>query len=94
MRALVLPFIYGTLAVPHIGHLYTSVIADVLARYVALKRGGGPSFLNTGTDEHGFKIQHAAQRAGMEPKVFCDEISRRFKVGLTTLPFARTSILT
>lgn len=62
------------------GHLYTSVIADVISRYAKLRSGGGPTYLNTGTDEHGLKIQQAAQAAGVEPKAFCDRISTRFKV--------------
>lgn len=65
---------------PHIGHLYTSVIADTIARYVSLLDVKRVTFLNTGTDEHGLKIQLAAQSAGMAPKEFCDRISKGFKV--------------
>lgn len=69
-----------TLTAPHIGHLYTSVIADVINRYSSLCNPDRATFLNTGTDEHGLKIQKAAQSAGMEPKEFCDRISKRFRV--------------
>ncbi|KAF8337627.1 putative methionyl-tRNA synthetase [Cantharellus anzutake] len=66
-------------AAPHIGHLYTSVIADVLVRYSRLRHPDRPVFLNTGTDEHGLKIQQAAEAAGENPMQFCDRISERFK---------------
>lgn len=66
--------------VPHVGHLYTSVIGDIIHRYAGLRNPGGSTFLNTGTDEHGLKIQKAAQAAGSDPKAFTDHISRRFKV--------------
>lgn len=68
------------LIVPHVGHLYTSVIGDIINRYAGLRNPEGSTFLNTGTDEHGLKIQKAAQAAGSEPKAFTDQISRRFKV--------------
>ena len=68
-------------AAPHIGHLYSLVAADVLARYQAL-RGRDVKFL-AGTDEHGMKLQKAAQKhfgeAGRE-REFCDLLSLRFKV--------------
>jgi methionyl-tRNA synthetase len=70
----------ATPTAPHIGHLYTSVIADVITRYMSLLNAKRVTFLNTGTDEHGLKIQRAAQSAGMEPKEFCDRISKGFKV--------------
>ncbi len=62
---------------PHIGHAYTTVAADVLARF---HRGQGENiFLLTGTDEHGLKIQKTAEEKGMEPQKFADEISGEFK---------------
>ncbi|CAO3660856.1 unnamed protein product [Umbelopsis vinacea] len=64
-------------AAPHIGHLYSAVIADSITRYHELK--GEASLLLTGTDEHGLKIQQAAAANKMEPLAFCDEISQRFK---------------
>ncbi|KAF8311059.1 hypothetical protein DL93DRAFT_2061473 [Clavulina sp. PMI_390] len=68
-------------AVPHIGHLYTSVIADIATRFHQLRhdiKDPSGTFLNTGTDEHGLKIQRAAEAARKDPKLFCDQISRRF----------------
>ncbi|KAJ3062141.1 methionyl-tRNA synthetase [Podochytrium sp. JEL0797] len=64
-------------AVPHIGHLYSAVIADSLNRWHAFK--GHQAIYSTGTDEHGLKIQEAAKQAKMEPKEFCDGISQKFK---------------
>lgn len=63
--------------VPHIGHAYTTIAADVLARYKRMK--GYDVFLLTGTDEHGQKIAEAARSSGKEPQQFCDEIVIRFK---------------
>lgn len=62
---------------PHIGHAYTTVAADVLARWH--RERGEKIFLSVGTDEHGLKIQQKAQVAGKEPQVFVDEISQQFK---------------
>lgn len=62
---------------PHIGHAYTSVAADVLARFHKLQ--GEEVFLLMGTDEHGLKIQKKAEEAGKEPKIYADEISGEFK---------------
>ncbi|KAH6987927.1 tRNA synthetases class I (M)-domain-containing protein [Ilyonectria sp. MPI-CAGE-AT-0026] len=64
-------------AAPHIGHLYTMVLTDVLKRWEQLK--GNQAFYTTGTDEHGMKIQRAAAKAGMPPKEFCDNNSRKFR---------------
>lgn len=72
-------------AAPHIGHLYTLVAADVLARYQA-QRGRQVEFL-AGTDEHGMKIQKAARKYFEEPGrelEFCDLLSLRFKVNICT----------
>ena len=61
----------------HLGHLYTTVMADSLKRYYELKQI--PSTLSVGTDEHGLKIQQAAETAGAkDPKTFCDEVSKDF----------------
>ncbi|MEM5808026.1 MAG: methionine--tRNA ligase [Candidatus Aenigmatarchaeota archaeon] len=69
--------IYYVNDVPHIGHAYTTIAADVIARWHRLK--GEDVFFLTGTDEHGEKIQQAAEKAGKEPKKFCDEIAKKFK---------------
>ncbi|KAI5461637.1 tRNA synthetase class I [Mariannaea sp. PMI_226] len=64
-------------AAPHIGHLYTIVLSDVLKRWQQLN--GKTAFLCTGTDEHGMKIQRAALKEGLPPKEFCDANSLKFK---------------
>jgi methionyl-tRNA synthetase len=69
--------IYYVNDVPHIGHAYTTIIADTLARYSRLK--GHETFFLTGTDEHGQKIQEAALSRGKSPKEYADEISSKFK---------------
>ena len=55
---------------PHVGHAYTTVAADVLARYWREKLGKDNVFFLTGTDEHGQKIAEAAERAGQKPNDF------------------------
>lgn len=85
-------------AAPHIGHLYSLVAADVLARYQAL-RGRDVKFL-AGTDEHGMKLQKAAQKHFGEPgreREFCDLLSLRFKVGVRSVNaamFVLTNVIT
>ncbi len=70
------PIYYAT-GDPHIGHAYTTFLADTLARYHR-QTGARVRFL-TGTDEHGQKIQEEATRRGVEPQQLCDEMARRFK---------------
>lgn len=62
---------------PHLGHSYTSIIADVLARHHRLL--DKEVFFLTGTDEHGTKVVKAAEKAGKNPKEFVNEISTEFK---------------
>jgi len=69
--------IYYVNASPHIGHAYTTVSCDVLARYKRLD-GYNVKFL-TGTDEHGQKVDKAAKDAGITPQRFVDEVSQRFR---------------
>ena len=69
--------IYYVNASPHIGHAYTTILADVLARYHKLS--GDRTFFMTGTDEHGDKIAEAAQKAGVDPKTYADGISAQFR---------------
>lgn len=64
-------------AEPHIGHAYQKIVADALARWHKLL-GEDVRFL-TGTDEHGKKVQNAAEAAGKNPKEFVDETSKKFK---------------
>lgn len=63
--------------VPHIGHAYEKIATDVLVRH--FKQRGRETFLLTGSDEHGIKIQKTAAEKGVSPKEFCDEISDKFK---------------
>jgi methionyl-tRNA synthetase len=69
--------IYYVNDVPHIGHAYTTIIADTLARYSRLK--GHETLFLTGTDEHGQKIEEAAKKRGKTPKEYADEISKKFR---------------
>ena len=69
--------IYYVNDAPHIGHAYTTLACDVLARFMRLD-GRHVHFL-TGTDEHGQKVEKSAQAAGMEPKAFCDKVSQNFR---------------
>ncbi|MBN2389576.1 MAG: class I tRNA ligase family protein, partial [Anaerolineae bacterium] len=69
--------IYYVNDVPHIGHAYTTILADVLARYARLR--GQDTFFLTGTDEHGQKVQDAAQKRGVPPQAQADETMLRFQ---------------
>ena len=69
--------IYYPSAKPHMGHAYSSIIADFFARFK--KISGNDVYFLTGTDEHGQKIERAAKQNSMEPLTFCDEISQTFK---------------
>lgn len=69
---------------PHIGHLYSLVTADILARFNRLSNPERPVNFVTGTDEHGMKIQRAAKAAGLEPRPFCDQLSQEFRVSNQT----------
>ena len=86
--------IYYPSGEPHMGHAYSSIIADVFARF---KRNDNCKvhFL-TGTDEHGLKIQKAAEKSGLDPKTYCDKISKVFKdltkkLNLSNNDFIRTT---
>lgn len=69
--------IYYPNDVPHLGHAYTTIAADVLARWNKLL--GKDVFFLTGTDEHGKKLEEAAKKAGLSPKKFVDSIIPEFK---------------
>src|ERR1700691_478697 len=62
---------------PHLGHAYTSVGCDALARFMRLD-GRRVMFL-TGTDEHGQKVEQAARAAGLAPQDYCDRVSAEFR---------------
>ena len=86
--------IYYVNARPHIGHAYTTIVADVVARRRRLL-GDDVRFL-TGTDEHGQKIERAAAAAGTTPQAFADSVSAQFsglwkRMGLTHDHFIRTT---
>ena len=68
--------IYYVNDIPHIGHAYTTILADVLSRYQ--KQIGNDSFFLTGVDEHGQKVQEAAKKRGVNPLQHCDEMAKRF----------------
>ncbi|MHB8843827.1 MAG: methionine--tRNA ligase [Nitrospirota bacterium] len=86
--------IYYVNDVPHIGHAYTTIAADVLARYHRLL--GDPVFFLTGTDEHGQKVEKAAQERGKTAKEHADLLSENFKklwvkLEITNDAFMRTT---
>ena len=79
---------------PHLGHAYTSVACDAIARYMRLD-GLDVKFL-TGTDEHGQKVEKSAKAAGVPPQAFVDEVSEHFRhmaqiLNLTNDDFIRTT---
>ena len=61
---------------PHIGHSYTSIICDTLARFYRLNNFD--VLFTTGTDEHGLKVEKAAKKSGMTPNTFVDMVSKNF----------------
>jgi hypothetical protein len=86
--------IYYVNDAPHIGHAYTTLLADVLARYHRLL--GTPTYFLTGTDEHGQKVFEAARELGITPQEQCDNTVVRFqglwkKLGITHDDFIRTT---
>ncbi len=86
--------IYYPSAKPHMGHAYSSIVADFFAR--AKRIQGYNVFFLTGTDEHGQKIQRAAQNVKKDPLIFCDELSKTFKdlsktLNLSNNDFIRTT---
>ena len=86
--------IYYPSAKPHMGHAYSSIIADFFARFKRID-GFDVQFL-TGTDEHGLKIQRSAEKENTEPLEFCNQISKTFRdlsqtLNLTNTDFIRTT---
>ena len=71
--------IYYVNAAPHIGHSYTNIAADALARFMRRRLGDGSVWFLTGTDEHGQKIQKAADAQGLTAQVFVDNTVAQFK---------------
>ena len=83
--------IYYPSAKPHMGHAYSSIIADFFARFKRID-GYNVHFL-TGTDEHGLKIQRAAEKNKLDPLKFCDEISQTFRKLSRTLNLSNTDFI-
>jgi methionyl-tRNA synthetase len=86
--------IYYVNGAPHIGHAYTSIAADVIARWKRLD--GYDVFFLTGTDEHGQKVQAAAAEAGLSPQAFADQVAADFRdmadrIDITYDDFIRTT---
>jgi methionyl-tRNA synthetase len=86
--------IYYVNDVPHIGHAYTTIAADTLARYHRLR--GQPTYFLTGTDEHGQKVQAAAMAQGLTPQELADRNSNNFRslwtsMGISNDDFIRTT---
>ena len=86
--------IYYPSGKPHMGHAYSSIVADIFARFKRLE-GYNVLFL-TGTDEHGLKIQREAEKNKKDPKIFCNELSEKFKdltkvLNLSNDDFIRTT---
>ena len=86
--------IYYVNGAPHIGHAYTTIAADVLARWMRLE--GREVFFLTGTDEHGQKVAQAAAAAGQDPQAFVDGLAAQFqdmtaRVGCSNDDFIRTT---
>src|SRR3954454_22686845 len=86
--------IYYVNAAPHLGHAYTTIAADVMARH--MRQRGEDVFFLTGTDEHGEPVALAADREGVTPKELADRNAERFKALMPVLDasndfFIRTS---
>jgi methionyl-tRNA synthetase len=86
--------IYYVNARPHIGHAYSTIVADVIARRHRLL--GDDTYFLTGTDEHGQKIERSASAAGIPPQQFADQVSKTFsdlwkRMGITNDDFIRTT---
>jgi methionyl-tRNA synthetase len=83
--------IYYVNDVPHLGHAYTTIVADTLARFHRL-RGDDTRFL-TGTDEHGQKVEEAATKRGLTPRQLVDEVAPRFAEAWRTLGIANDDFI-
>ena len=83
--------IYYVNDVPHIGHAYTTIAADTLARWH--KAGGEKTWFLTGTDEHGQKIQEAAERNNVTPQEWVDRMAENFKALWKKLNISNTEFI-
>lgn len=85
--------IYYINAKPHIGHSYTTVSADILARYWRTQYGADNVFFLTGTDEHGAKIFQKAESEGKEVQAFADEISATYQLAWDNLSISNNDFI-
>ena len=69
--------LYYVNAAPHLGHTYSTLVADTIRRFKKME--GYDAFLLTGTDEHGQKVERAAKAAGLSPQQFTDQVSSLFR---------------
>jgi methionyl-tRNA synthetase len=76
---------------PHIGHTYTTVLADFLARYSRIS--GNNTYFLTGTDEHGLKIEEKSRISGKEPKEFSDEVAAQFQLSWQELDISNDNFI-
>ncbi len=83
--------IYYPSGKPHMGHAYSSIIADVFARFKKIDSFN--VYFLTGTDEHGLKIQREAKKNDKDPKIFCDELSVTFKSLTKTLNLSNNDFI-
>ncbi len=86
--------IYYVNDVPHIGHAYTTIAADALARYH--RQWGHDVFFLTGLDEHGQKVEQAAEKAGIAPQTYCNQLAPKFqslwkRLNISNNAFIRTT---
>ncbi|MCY4188706.1 MAG: class I tRNA ligase family protein, partial [Bryobacterales bacterium] len=86
--------IYYVNAAPHVGHAYTTIVADTIKRFRHML--GDRAYLTTGSDEHGQKVERSAVAAGLDPQRFVDRVSDAFRaewdeLGLEFDFFRRTS---
>lgn len=92
MLQIALHYLIYLLTEPHIGHIYTAVLADSSARFHRLI-GCNPVTFSTGTDEHGLKIQQAASHGNKEPSQFCNHVSALFKTALNNCEISYTDYI-
>ena len=78
---------------PHIGHAYTTIVADVLARYWRTKIGEDNVFFLTGTDEHGAKVAEVAKKNNVSPQQFTDQIAQQYKEAWANLDISNNDFI-
>src|SRR5688572_22466864 len=91
MRFYITTPIYYINAEPHLGHAYTTMVADAIARSRRLM--GADVFFLTGTDEHGQKVERAAQKAGLDPHPFADRIAAKYRELFTALDISNDDFI-